>query len=443
MRHVLAVLLAAAAPLGSELLPLAPSLARTALEQAPEPELRVLLFEGPQVQLSAPQGAQLRDGSGRVLQQLPAATAWRLQAAATGLLFSGASDGETAPVPIGRELWIEPAAGGAAAVFGVAERSYRGRLRIVADGPRLRVINHVGLETYLASVVGSEMPASWPQQALRAQAVAARTYALRQRKPNEVFDLKATVASQVYKGLAAETASTREAVAATRSLVLTYRGELINAVFHSSSGGSTANSGEVWSSQLPYLVSVPDFDEQSPVREWQQPLPAEKLRQTFAGIGGVESIQVLGSSADGRIQQVRLQGPLGQVQLSGAELRSRLGLRSTWVRFEQQPRPMLERASQAMLQLLPGLLPLPPLGFAGDFQVGRPADAAGPTPLPSTDWIAIGRGFGHGVGMSQWGAYGLARRGEGFEQILRHFYRGVELQPHRLPPAGPVLAGLP
>ena len=98
------------------------------------------------------------------------------------------------------------------------------------------------------------MPASWPQAALRAQAVAARTYALRQRSASQPFDVSATVASQVYKGVEAETPATREAVVSTRGEVLMYGGSLVNAVFHSSSGGSTENSGDLWIQQLPYLV---------------------------------------------------------------------------------------------------------------------------------------------------------------------------------------------
>jgi SpoIID/LytB domain protein len=189
------------------------------------------------------------------------------------------------------------------------------------------------VESYLPSVVGGEMPASWPQAALRAQAVAARTYALRQRKPSAPFDLKATVASQVYKGIEAETPSTRQAVASTRSQVLMHGNGLINAVFHSSSGGNTENSGEIWTTQLPYLVSVPDFDDSSPVRDWKKQFTPWQLRKAFPETGGVRRIDVLSTTATGRIRQARVVGPRGSLVLKGSELRSRLKLRSTLAQF--------------------------------------------------------------------------------------------------------------
>jgi stage II sporulation protein D len=265
------------------------------------------------------------------------------------------------------------------------------------------------------------MPASWPQAALRAQAVAARTYALRQRKPADPFDLSATVSSQVYKGVDAETPSTREAVLSTRGQVLMYGSSLANAVFHSSSGGATENSGDLWSQQLPYLVSVPDFDQASPVQAWQQRLEPEQLQQAFAEIGGAQRIDVLSTTSTGRVRQARVSGPSGTLVVSGAQLRSRLGLRSTMVRFELVPSEL----AASELAALPPLPLLPEQYEVGGFQPQVQL------PLPSL--LAVGRGYGHGVGMSQWGALGLAQRGQSYDQILRHYYRGTELRPYASP----------
>jgi stage II sporulation protein D len=291
-------------------------------------------------------------------------------------------------------------------------------LQLRLEGGQLQVVNHVPLETYLPSVVGSEMPASWPLEALRAQAVAARTYALKARKPASVFDLQATTASQVYKGVEAETPSTRAAVEGTRGLVLTYDDALIDAVFHSSSAGSaTESSGQLWPRQLPYLVSVPDFDRESPVREWRQPLDAALLGRAFPELEAVTAIEVVSTTATGRVRQARVLGPSGQLLLSGAQLRSRLGLKSTWVRFELAP--MAAPPAESPLAAVP-LSPLPALTL----------------PLPATptlevlQLVAVGRGYGHGIGMSQWGALGLARQGESFAAILRHYYRGTQLRPY-------------
>jgi stage II sporulation protein D len=427
----------------------------------PEPQVRVLLFEGPALSLAADDaaGLRVRDRQGRRLRDVagpvPVQVAVRGAVAelrlplqpsqvlptsrtqptveASGLLpqaqsaravpSASPSPGPSRPAlsspeqPLSAsELWIEPLApGGDGASLTVQQRRFRGRLQLVARSGTLQVINHVPLETYLASVVGSEMPATWPQQALRAQAVAARTYALKGLRPQAPFDLKATVASQVYRGIEAETPSTRAAVVATRGLVLTFDSGLIDAVFHSSSGGNTESSGDLWPRQLPYLVSVPDFDHDSPVRQWRQPLAAELLARAFIDIGGVRSIEVLSTTPTGRVRQARVVGPSGQLVLSGPALRNRLGLKSTWVRFELELPP--PDAAGPVLPAPPPPLPafsLPATAFE------PPAAAAAAVSLPLPQWVAVGRGFGHGIGMSQWGAYAMARRGDSFDEILSH-----------------------
>ena len=123
-------------------------------------------------------------------------------------------------------------------------------------------------------------------------------------------------------------------MADTRSLVLVHRGKLINAVFHSSSGGVTESSGMVWSQQLPYLVSVPDHDQHSPVHRWQERFASSGLRQRLPETGGVNRVDVTSRSASGRVRQARLEGPRGSLVLTGRELRQRLGLKSTLVTFE-------------------------------------------------------------------------------------------------------------
>jgi stage II sporulation protein D len=332
-----------------------------------------------------------------------------------------AAEAVAAPeVLLARELWLEalPAVADADPGLWLQQRRYRGRLQLRLEAGQLQVVNHVPLETYLTSVVGSEMPASWPQEALRAQAVAARTYALKARKPAALFDLQATTASQVYKGVEAETDSTRAAVEGTRGLVLTYDDALIDAVFHSSSAGSaTESSGQLWPRQLPYLVSVPDFDRDSPVREWRQPLDAALLSRAFPELESVTAIEVLSTTATGRVRQARVVGPTGALLLSGAQLRSRLGLKSTWVRFALLPIPAAVEEPAAAALLPP---PLPALTL--------PAPTSPTTEV--LQLVALGRGYGHGIGMSQWGALGLARQGESYAAILRHYYRGTQLRPY-------------
>ena len=382
--------------------------------QSMEPQVRVLILEAESLPLAAQQQPLvLRIGDQRLALAAGEEVVLRLAEGELVLERGGGVE----RLQAAREIWLEPASRPAeGGDFQLKQRGYRGRLQVLVGGSGLRAINHVDLESYLPSVVGSEMPASWPQAALRAQAVAARTYALRQRKPADPFDLSATVSSQVYKGVDAETPSTREAVLSTRGQVLMYGSSLANAVFHSSSGGATENSGDLWSQQLPYLVSVPDFDQASPVQAWQQRLEPEQLQQAFAEIGGAQRIDVLSTTSTGRVRQARVSGPSGTLVVSGAQLRSRLGLRSTMVRFE---------LAASELAALPPLPLLPEQYEVGGFQPQVQL------PLPSL--LAVGRGYGHGVGMSQWGALGLAQRGQSYDQILRHYYRGTELRPYASP----------
>jgi stage II sporulation protein D len=428
--------LTSAALAGAALAPQA-LLAQAVIAQQSEPQVRVLLVEGPTLTVAASDHPLALRGlaqapGGQVILAPGDTVTLTLVGGAISVQRDGQAPGGQV-MGSGQTIWLEPLASGLAlgntkpaGDFQLKQRSYRGRLQVAVNGSALQAINYVDLESYLPSVVGSEMPASWPQAALRAQAVAARTYALRQRSASQPFDVKATVASQVYKGVEAETPSTREAVASTRGEVLMYGGNLVNAVFHSSSGGSTENSGDLWIQQLPYLVSVPDVDQASPVSRWQQRLEPLALTKAFGEIGGANRIEILSTTSSGRVRQARVMGPSGTLVLTGAELRSRLGLRSTLVRFE------LVGPDVASSQLPPSGPPiLPPL--AGSTAPLPDAPAQAPIQVPQPTLLAVGRGFGHGVGMSQWGAYALAQRGEGYPEILRYYFRGTDLRPYNAP----------
>jgi stage II sporulation protein D len=431
------------------------------------PELRVLLRQEGALTLGSLKGTvRLSEPGGRTLVELRPGDRLTLRPGPDGSGFALALQTPTDPAPRPQwlplaELWLTPRReGGDQGLTLLQERAYRGRLQLTSRDGGLRAINHVSLESYLAGVVGSEMPASWPLEALQAQAVAARTYALAQRRPDAPFDLKATVASQVYGGVASETPSTRQAVERTRGQVLMHGGDLINAVFHSSSGGSTENSGEIWVRQLPYLVSVPDYDQASPVYRWEKSFDPFQLRRAFRETDGLQAIEVLDLSSSGRIRRARILGPAGSLELSGAELRQRLGLRSTLANFRLLPAPGAAAPDSPPVGVIGGTLrrllaaprpappPLPDGGWADPASgapaapssgapaaesaaaVGREApDATAPvrpTSLPSL--LVSGRGFGHGVGMSQWGALAMAQQGKDYRQILRHYYRGAELR---------------
>ena len=195
------------------------------------------------------------------------------------------------------------------------------------------VVNVLGIEKYLSSVVGSEMPTKWPMEALKAQAIASRTYALKQ-KGNLFYDIDSTEKSQVYNGLESRTYKTIRAVRSTRSLVLTYNNKLIDALFHSSSGGMTENSQDVWQNKYPYLSSVKDFDKQNPKLRWQKRFSNEELQNLFPNIGGINNIEISSITDTGRVKNVIIYGEYGSEKMSGQDLRRKMNLNSTFVRFK-------------------------------------------------------------------------------------------------------------
>ena len=465
---------------------------------ARQPQMRVLVAEGSLFQLRA-DGRQRLEVRGLRREPVPLSRL-RVSVRAGGLQVESPELEGRRPRRVSsltvhssdpRGIWL-------------GQRRYGGVVHLMVRDGRIQAVNHLGIETYLASVVGSEMPEAWPLAALQAQAVAARTYALRQRGRKGAFDVKATVASQVYQGLESATPRTREAVNTTRALVMVHGGKLINAVFHSSSGGATEPSGEVWRHQLPYLVSVRDHDQQSPVHRWQKHFDARQLRAAFRETGGLQELDVLQTSSTGRLRSVRVKGPAGALVLSGSELRQRLGLKSTMVSFNwlaQAGRSDIPGASHRSRRVtplerkqsaLPGPVSTGPvstgpalIGLWRDTATGSaqaaspsavpfraPVEMGGqgfallvpPPPLPPSTTPSFkplratrpistlprpgmvlevqGQGFGHGVGMSQWGARGLAEQGADFRQILEHYYRGVTIRPF-LPVDDPAMAVLP
>ncbi len=277
--------------------------------------------------------------------------------------------------------WVElaPADG-----FTLGGRPYRGNLLAVWQAGRVLFINRVWLEDYLLGVVPSEVPASFPDSVLQAQAILARTFALYRLNPQGLYDLCATERCQVYLGRSVETARHTSAVYATRSLIVSYNQKPITAVYHSDSGGYTAASAEVWGSSVPYLVSRPDPFAQSPGGSWSRTLSPVAVARSLANqgiqVGTVQSITPLFVSESGRPLRLRVVGTSRNVELDGPQstrLLRGLGLPSTRVRFD--------------------------------------------------GWQVFGQGNGHGVGMSQWGARGLALQGWDFRQILGYYYPGTFL----------------
>ena len=338
----------------------------------------------------------------------------------------------------------------------VGQKRYAGKLNIFIGDKDISVVNILGVESYLSSVVGSEMPTKWPMEALEAQAIASRTYALKQ-KGNSLFDIDSTHKYQVYNGLESRTFKTKKAVRATRSLVLVHKNKLINALFHSSSAGMTENSQDVWKNQFPYLTSVKDFDKNNPKLRWQKRFSNEELQKLFPRIGGIKQIEILNITNTGRVKNVKIQGDYGSAQISGLDIRKKMNLKSTLVRFkliDENDNPKI--ASTTILEDKP----ITYLVKAGDnlsdisyrynvslYELVTLNSIKDPTLININQMLLIprnqvknisstektlvvsGYGSGHGVGMSQWGARYMATKGAKAEKILKHFYKGVKIKP--------------
>lgn len=278
-------------------------------------------------------------------------------------------------------------------------RRYRGALELRHRGAGLTAVNIVPVDDYLLSVVPEEMPTDWPAEALKAQSVAARSFALKSRGRHaaEGYDLCTTTHCQLYKGIASEKTASTAAVRATRGEVLTYGGQPIEALFHTDSGGMTESSEDVWGSHVPYLRAVRD----TPLgtMPWSKTMSTADLEQKLAAkghaIGRLRAIELTplavgravgraakDRTASGRVKAMTVTGTKGSVTLSGTAWRSLLGLKSTLFSAK----------------------------------------------LTKDSVTFTGFGAGHGLGISQWGAERLAETGKSYADILHHYYTGVTLQ---------------
>jgi len=252
-----------------------------------------------------------------------------------------ASLGLTLELPVGKEgkavslpgpVTLRPTAGANLTFSG---KAYRGDLQVTKPGGRLQLVNVVGLEAYLLGVVPGEMPKDWPLEALKAQAVAARTYAIGHLATGKGYDLTSDWRSQLYYGVTSEAPGPTQAVKETRGQILTYDGAPAQTLYFSSSGGRTISALDAFGSDLPYLVSVDDpWDETSPNHTW--PTQVFTGGQLAKGLGLREAVDDVAyvPGTPGKPAVVRLTtvgGGTADVRLS--DVRARLGLKSTGFKF--------------------------------------------------------------------------------------------------------------
>jgi stage II sporulation protein D len=291
-------------------------------------------------------------------------------------------------LPKGRAMRLESMGG----VLRVNGRSYRGAVEVRrAAGGKLIVVNDLDIEEYLKGVIPAEVPFDWEEEALKAQAVASRSYALYQKREagRLPYDIRATVDSQVYLGMRAERERSTRAVEATAGIVVLYAGEIIPAFYHSSCGGHTEDASVLWGLDEPYLKGVDcDCQEISRYGIWEKRFTAASvaraLRRQGYPIRDIGSVAIGEMTAAGRVKNVVFGQADRRTSVPAETLRAALG-------YSQVPSIFFE-----------------PELIGGEI-------------------VLSGRGLGHGVGLCQWGARFLAQKGFDFTSILAYYYPGTTL----------------
>jgi stage II sporulation protein D len=269
-------------------------------------------------------------------------------------------------------------------------KAYRGAIEIRKKGNgRLLVINDLDLETYLLGVVAAEIPSDWEVEALKAQAVASRTYALNQKQNagRQPYHILATVGSQMYLGKRGERTRTTEAVEETRGLVITYRGKVIPAFYHSSCGGHTEDALELWGIDEPFLKGVDcDCQNISKYGIWEKRFTTagviRALRREGFQFDGIGSVETGDLTPAGRVKNVVFRHSGRATSVPSETIRAALGYSN-----------------------------IPSIFFEPE--------------LNDQEVVFSGRGLGHGIGLCQWGAKEMARHGADYKSILSHYYPGT------------------
>lgn len=299
------------------------------------PEVKVLLQSG---RKSASFSAAVAAGD----EKLDAAQTYRVSRGGSGLVVrdaTGKAVGTTAgPLRVDAAVG-QPLKVNGSSVPGIKNGLYRGSLLISAHGSGVMVVNAVALEDYVRGVVSAESPSGWPIEALKAQAVAARTYAITSKAGGGAFDQYADTRSQVYRGVAAERPSTDAAVQGTQGQIVTYQGQPAITYFFSTSGGETESvqNSFVGSTPKPWLVAVEDpFDDVSPKHRWgPYRFTAKQVQSKLKRYvrGKFKRIRVIQRGVSPRVVRAQVIGTGGTTNVTGPQLRTAFGLFDTWAFF--------------------------------------------------------------------------------------------------------------
>jgi len=272
-------------------------------------------------------------------------------------------------------------------IFIINGRKFRGSLQFIIDkNGKLSVVNHIDLEDYVQGILYHEASHYWPMEALKAQAIVSRTYAVYQMQENKSkdYDLTSDIYSQVYGGKTSERYRTNKAVQETRGIVLTYKDKILPTFFHATCGGHTQDASKLWNIDMPPLKGVTcDFCKESPHFSWHYVLSLNEIKEKLIKAGykidELRSIEILGKDSSNRNTDLKIVSPLGDIKISAKDFRNLIG-------------PNIIRSTNFKVNII------------------------------SKDAIFEGFGWGHGVGLCQWGAYFMAKQGYTAEQILRYYY---------------------
>ncbi|MFT9494036.1 SpoIID/LytB domain-containing protein [Anaerosolibacter sp.] len=325
-------------------------------------------------------------------------------------------------------------------------KNFRGDIGIKRyTGSDLTIINRISLEEYLYGVVPKEMSGTWPLEAQKAQAVAARNYAIEKLGSHNQygFDLCATTHCQVYGGFDSEHERSRGAVDETRGKFLTYNGELVTPFYHSNSGGHTENSENIWSSPIGYLKGVSDpFSIGAPNDTWTYVMTKDQIQEVLnskqLSVGDLNSIQVTSYSDFGRVLKMEVSGSSDKKILEKEKVRSIFGynnIKSTWFTVNTDASAtVISGDASGPKQISSGNL------FIAAADGARQLDGSleqivvfngielKNISFNANQYVFTGKGWGHGLGMSQWGAKKMAEEGYTYDQILTYYYTGTQIE---------------
>ncbi len=333
----------------------------------------------------------------------------------------------------------------------IGTSQYRGYVKFLLKNDNIYIVNHVELDHYLYGVVPKEVPYSWPEETLKAQAVASRSFALSTYKhAKEGFNLCDTTCCQVYGGLVSEQATTTNAVDQTRGIFAFYDNKIIEAIYHSTSSGYTEDAKNVWGNEIPYLKAVKDdFSLSSPHNNWSVSVNLSLIESNLGAynldIGKIKNIEIIDFLDTGRVDKVKITGTKGTEIVTGGVFRALLGnvtLKSTYFTLNNTGDYNKTVYVLGANSTSPKLVSLDNAYVLSDVSVAKVTRGSvnriksdkttrqiGATSVISGDEVLInGSGYGHGVGMSQYGAFEMGKLGYNYEEILKFYFTNIEVR---------------